>query len=218
MSPIVARPEAILFDWDNTLIDSWTTIHDALNVVMAKMGEPAWSLDETKVRVRLSLRQSFPRIFGERWAEAQKIYLDAFRAIHLARLTPLPGCRELLDSLARRPVFLGVVSNKTGVILRREVEELGWTRFFGSVVGAGDAAADKPDPAAVALALAPSGLAAGEQVWMVGDTGVDVECARNSGCIPILLGTGLPPEELPETTPRRVCADAAALLDLFEAL
>ena len=218
MPPIVGRPEAILFDWDNTLIDSWTTIHDALSVVMAAMGEPSWSLEETKARVRLSLRQSFPRIFGERWMEAQKIYLDAFRAIHLARLTPLPGCRELLEGLAQRPVFLGVVSNKTGAILRREVEELGWERFFGSVVGAGDAVADKPDPAAVALALAPSGLAAGERVWMVGDTGVDVECARKSGCVPILLGAGLPPEEPPGTAPRRVCPDATALLDLFEAL
>jgi phosphoglycolate phosphatase len=218
MTPIVARPEAILFDWDNTLIDSWTTIHDALNVVMAAMGEPAWSLDETKARVRLSLRQSFPRIFGQRWTQAQRIYLDAFQAIHLARLTPLPGCRELLESLARRPVYLGVVSNKTGAILRREVEELGWRRFFGSVVGAGDAAADKPDPAAVALALVPSGLTAGEQVWMVGDTWVDVECARNSGCVPILLGAGLPSKEAPESAPRRICADAAALLDLFEAL
>ena len=25
------RPRAILFDWDNTLVDSWVTIHEALN-------------------------------------------------------------------------------------------------------------------------------------------------------------------------------------------
>src|SRR5262249_22694627 len=158
------------------------------------MGEPPWSLGETKARVRLSLRESFPRIFGERWTEARNIYLDAFRAIHLARLTPLPGCRDLIENLARKPVFLGVVSNKTGAILRHESTELGWSRFFGGVVGAGDAAADKPDPAVVALALAPSGLAAGERVWIVGDTGIDLDCAGNSGCVPILLGAEMPPE------------------------
>ena len=38
------RPTAILFDWDNTLVDSWATIHEALNVVMAAMGKPLWSL------------------------------------------------------------------------------------------------------------------------------------------------------------------------------
>ena len=27
----LGRPRAILFDWDNTLVDSWATIHEALN-------------------------------------------------------------------------------------------------------------------------------------------------------------------------------------------
>jgi phosphoglycolate phosphatase len=226
---VVVRPKAILFDWDNTLVDSWTTIHEALNVVMAAMRKPPWSLEQTKERVRLSLRDSFPRHFGERWTEARQIYLDAFRAIHLERLSPLPGRRELLERLLGRRVFLGVVSNKTGSVLRREVAELGWTPFFGSIVGAGDAFADKPDPAPVVLALQPSGIGGGEQVWLVGDTGVDIECAYNSGCVPILLGAGLT-EPDPRTTgpagrsggvncaPRWVCPDAEALYRLFEAL
>src|SRR3954453_5361092 len=68
----ITRPHAILFDWDNTLVDSWATIHEALNVVMAAMGSPLWSLQETKQRVRLSLRESFPLHFGERWEEAKR--------------------------------------------------------------------------------------------------------------------------------------------------
>ncbi|MBV9199378.1 MAG: HAD hydrolase-like protein, partial [Alphaproteobacteria bacterium] len=81
----LARPRAILFDWDNTLIDSWTTIHEALNAVMAEMERPLWSLRETKERVRLSLRESFPVYFGDRWEEARRIYLDIFRSIHLEK-------------------------------------------------------------------------------------------------------------------------------------
>jgi phosphoglycolate phosphatase len=215
---IVVRPKAILFDWDNTLVDSWSTIHDALNVVMTAMGKPPWSLQETKERVRLSLSESFPRHFGERWAEARQIYLDAFRAIHLERLAPLPGRRELLERLFDKCIFLGVVSNKTGALLRREVEELGWARFFGSVVGAGDAVADKPPPAPVALALQPSGVVGGEEVWLVGDTAVDMECARNSGCVPILLGAGSTETEQPNCAPRWLCPQADALLRLVEAL
>ncbi len=218
MIGVVVRPKAILFDWDNTLVDSWATIHEALNVVMAAMRKPPWSLQQTKERVRLSLRDSFPRHFGERWAEARQIYLDAFRAIHLERLSPLPGRRALLERLVGRRVFLGVVSNKTGSLLRREVAELGWTRFFGSIVGAGDAAADKPDPAPVALALQASGVGGGEQVWLVGDTGVDIECAWNSGCVPILLGVGLNGTEPAACAPRWRCPDAEALYRLFEAL
>lgn len=214
----LARPRAILFDWDNTLVDSWTTIHEALNIVMAVMNRPSWSLEETQERVRLSLRESFPLYFGERWEEARDIYLDAFKSIHLERLTALPGRRELLDGLAGKGVVLGVVSNKTGGLLRREAEELGWTRLFGSIVGAGDVIADKPHPAPVALALEPSGIAAGERVWLVGDTGVDMACARNSGCVPILLGSGSADTDMPGCEPRCVCPDPKALFRLFEAL
>jgi phosphoglycolate phosphatase-like HAD superfamily hydrolase len=96
----IVRPKAILFDWDNTLVDSWTTIHEALNAVMAAMARPLWSLQQTKQRVRLSLRESFPLHFGDRWEEARRIYLDVFRAIHLQRLTPLPGRGQLLEHLA----------------------------------------------------------------------------------------------------------------------
>jgi len=77
-----------------------TRVAAALNVVMAAMDKPLWSLQETKERVRLSLRESFPVHFGDRWEEARRIYLDVFRAIHLDRLSPLPGCGDLLQGLA----------------------------------------------------------------------------------------------------------------------
>ena len=189
------RPRAILFDWDNTLVDSWATIHDALNFLMRAMDKPEWSLAETRERVRLSLRESFPLHFGERWEEAREIYLDRFRAIHLDRLAALPGREAMLRSLADAGIFLGVVSNKTGALLRREVEQLGWAIFFGSVVGAGDATADKPACEPVHLALSESGVMPGEEVWFVGDTAVDMECAQNAGCVAVLLGPPATPEE-----------------------
>jgi phosphoglycolate phosphatase len=208
----VARPQAILFDWDNTLVDSWATIHHALNAVRTAMDLAPWSLAETRSRVRLSLRESFPRHFGARWEEARRIYLDAFRAIHLDRLAPLPGRCDMLRALSAGGIFLGVVSNKTGALLRLEVERLGWTPFFGSIVGAGDAAADKPAAAPALLALAAGGIAAGEAVWLVGDTAVDMECAINAGCLPVLLGGGLPDEEFVGAPPRLAFPDGADLI------
>jgi phosphoglycolate phosphatase len=212
------RPRAILFDWDNTLVDSWATIHEARNIVMAAMGEPLWSLEETKERARLSLRESFPRQFGERWEEAARIYLEAFRAIHLDWLSALPGRGELLQALADEGIFMGVVSNKTGALLRLEAERIGWSALFGSIVGAGDAAADKPNTAPVLLALDPSGIGAGETVWFVGDTGVDIECARNSGCVPVLLGGEMPDEELARCTPSLVFSDCSSLFRFIRGL
>ena len=218
LHPRVTRPQAILFDWDNTLVDSWATIHEALNFLMAAIDKPLWTIDETRERVRLSLREAFPRIFGEHWEEARDIYLDRFRAIHLERLTALPEREELLAKLSGEGIFLAVVSNKTGSILRREADHIGWSALFGSIVGAGDAPLDKPDAAPVRLALEPSGIEPGETVWLVGDTGIDMECAHNAGCVPVLLGSGVSEEEIGACPPRLVFSDCPTLFRFVQGL
>jgi len=212
------RPRAIIFDWDNTLVDSWGTIHDALNFLMAAMERPLWTIEETRERVRLSLRESFPRIFGERWQEAQQIYLDRFRAIHIERLTPLPGREAMLRALAIDGHYLAVVSNKTGAVLRGEAAHLGWSSLFGSIVGAGDTHTDKPHRAPVELALQPSGIQPGPDVWFVGDTAVDMECALASGCVPVLLGAAEPAGEFAQFAPVLTVADDAALFRALRGL
>jgi phosphoglycolate phosphatase len=181
-------PRAILFDWDNTLVESWDAIHHALVVTFTAMGHEPWSLAETKARVRRSLRDAFPAIFGARWDEARKLYLDTFTATHLERIAPVAGAEALLAELVARGHYLAVVSNKTGPVLRREAAHLGWSRFFTKLVGAGDAPADKPAPVTIDWALDGSGVAAGDKVWYVGDTALDMECAANAGCVGVLLG------------------------------
>ena len=182
-------PRAIVFDWDNTLVDSWATIHEALVLTFAAMGHQPWTLAETKARVRHSLRDAFPALFGDRWDEARKLYLDHFTAIHIERLAPIAGAVEFLARAQTAGFHLAILSNKTGRILRAEADHLGWSRYFVRLVGAGDASADKPDPAAMQFALDGSGFS-GADVWYVGDTALDMECATRAGCIGILVGEG----------------------------
>ncbi len=183
----LSRPRAALFDWDNTLVDSFAAIHHALNHALVAFGLPPWSYDETCRRVARSMRDSFPALFGERWREASEVFYARYAAHHLDHVRPRPGAAALLEALDAAGVYLGVVSNKNGAYLRREVKNLGWEGYFGRVVGATDAKADKPDRAAVDLALAGSGIGAGQDVWLVGDHAIDVECAKTSGCVPILV-------------------------------
>jgi phosphoglycolate phosphatase len=211
MTAAARRPRALLFDWDNTLVDTWETIHDALVVTFTAMGHEPWTLQETKLRVARSLRDAFPALFGARWEEALALYLDRFRAIHLERLRALAGAAELLGELGQSALYLGVVSNKTGPMLRSEAEHLGWTGHFRRIVGAGDAAQDKPDPAPMRLALEGSGIACAE-AWYIGDTALDMECARNAGCLPVLLGARpLEEESFARFPPALHLADCDAL-------
>jgi phosphoglycolate phosphatase len=204
-------PRAVLFDWDNTLVDNWPTIHDALNATFAAMGHPAWTLAETRERVRASLRDSFPKMFGARWEEARDIFYARFEARHIETLVPLPGARELLGGLQDRGVYLAVVSNKTGRYLRKEAASLGWERYLARLVGAQDAAQDKPDRAPVDLALTGSGIAAGRTVWFVGDTAMDMRCAHAAGCTAVLVGTPVDGDDFSAGAPHVHVTDLGAL-------
>ena len=183
----VPNPRAILFDWDNTLVDNWPVIRDSMNDALAAMGHPTWTLDETKARVRASLRDSFPKMFGDRWAEAREIYYQSFTARHLAALKPMAGAEDLLRGLRDRGVYLAIVSNKTGKYLRAEADHLGWRNYFGALVGAGDCPRDKPAREPVEAALAPTNTGPDASVWFVGDTDIDMVCAIASGCWPVLI-------------------------------
>jgi phosphoglycolate phosphatase len=182
------RPDAIVFDWDNTLVDAWPGIATALNAALTRFGQAPWSLAEVRGRVRKSLRDTFPSMFGRGWEEARDVFYEALEATHLQNVTPLAGAEATLIHAASLGLPLAVVSNKTGRYLRREAEALGWAPRFAALVGAGDAEADKPDPAPMRLALAALGLGASPAIWYVGDTALDMQAARNAGMTGILVG------------------------------
>jgi phosphoglycolate phosphatase len=213
------RPRAILFDWDNTLVDNWDVITDAMNAVYDAFAMPRWTIAEAKARIRSSMREAFPLAFGERAKEAGRIFSDHFAAHHLDRLREMPGAGSLLRELAGADVHLAVVSNKRGRFLRLEAERLGWTGYFASLVGAADAPVDKPAVAPVDLALAGSGIARGPDVWFVGDADIDMTCALNAGCLPILLRREPPgPGEFGEQPPALHLPDCAGLAAHLRAL
>jgi len=180
-------PSAILFDWDNTLADNWGSIHAALNATLRAFGQPVWTLDEAKGRVRESLRDSFPRLFGDRWEAAREYFYARFREGHLDGLGLRPDAEAALAACADASIPIAIVSNKTGGLLRAEVAHLGWAARFGAILGAGDSARDKPDPQPAFDALERLKTPVSSNVWFVGDTEVDVDCALAAGLTAILL-------------------------------
>ena len=209
-------PKAILFDWDNTLVNTWPAIHEAINATLTAFGVEPWTFDETRARVRRSMRESFPGLFGERWEEAATFFYARFESTHLKNLEPLPGAAAMLKELRAAGIYLGVVSNKKGDYLRQEVAHLGWESHFGSIVGALDAEKDKPAVESVEMALEGAGIPAGDGVWLAGDTDIDLECACNAGCVPVLVRETAPqPEEFgiyPPALYAKSCQDLCKLV------
>ncbi len=183
-----ALPSAVIFDWDNTLIDSWQAIAGSVNHALAYAGLPLWSMDQVKKNCVRSAREIFPEIFGQNWQAIYKIYYSFYETNALELLKPLHGALETLEWLRTRNVPLFVVSNKKGTYLRREVSQMGWSNRFSAVVGAEDTLHDKPARDPVDLALSMARIIPNKSVWFIGDSVTDIQCALNSGCTPIGFG------------------------------
>jgi phosphoglycolate phosphatase len=184
-------PQAVIFDWDNTLVDTWPLIQRAIDDTMVKMGREPWGLEKVKNNVHNSMRESFPAIFGNQWQDAGEIYRQHYHSNNLTSLAFLPGAIELLNKLEQMKIMQLIISNKIGNTLRKEVDFLGIKDKFFAVIGSQDALADKPSKEPVDLALEGSDLdPKNDLIWFIGDSIVDLECAHNSSCQPVLYGSG----------------------------
>ncbi len=182
-------PKAILFDWDDTLVDTWRTTHAGINVALTRMDKVPMTDKEFLALPPASLRDSFPGLFGKYWEEAARHFYDYIHENHIAHLSVHEGTHDLLELIYSKNIYMGVVSNKDGNLLRREVSHIGWDPHFGKVVGSKDTAQDKPSSLPVKAALEDTGILHGPDVWFVGDSIIDVRCAKATGCIPIVVGT-----------------------------
>lgn len=214
-----SAPKAILFDWDNTLVDTWPTIQDAMNHTLVHFNMDPWSMAETRKRVRKSMRDSFPDLFGEAWHDAADVFYGRYRDIHINQLRPLPGAEDMLKQLHAKSIYMSVVSNKLGDYLRAEVKYLEWGSYLDNLIGAGDAAHDKPASDPVHLALAGSELIPDSSIWFVGDANIDLQCGTLAGCTPILLREEAPSVgEFDDYPPQHHMKNCSEFKDLLSTL
>ncbi len=105
-----------------------------------------------------------------------------------------PGVRELLDALVKDGrVTLGLVTGNMKRGAERKLAHFGLWDYFGAGGGFGDVHLDRDDVArdAVLSVADYRGRPAGEnEVWVIGDTPLDVRCARAVGARAVAVATG----------------------------
>ena len=69
-------PTAVVFDWDNTLIDTLPLIADANNHLRRNFGLPEWSLHEVYLNTQHVGRAGLQHHYGDRWEEAEKLLIN----------------------------------------------------------------------------------------------------------------------------------------------
>ncbi len=185
--PITKLPKAVLFDWDNTLVDTLKGIYEVFHPLYTEYtGKPISRETHEKV-ARCSGRQLFPQIFEDEWEVYRDRFLKEYDAKHIDYLDPMPYALDLVTFFKEREIPMAIVTNKMGHHLKKEIEVVGWQKFFVTTVSSQEAEHDKPHPAPLLKALSGMNMLASQDVWMVGDSIADWESSKAAGCTSIAV-------------------------------
>jgi len=181
----------VLFDWDGTLIDSYTADSSAYLAMFREMGIP-WGLEELAQHYspnwyRVYRAAKLPRA---RWDDADRAWRAQY-AKHSPRL--ITGARQVLARLGRAH-RLGLVTSGDRDRVTRQLRAFRLTRLFGARVCSGDTPQKKPHPAPLLLALRQLRLEPSACVY-VGDSPEDLEMAESAGVRAIAVLGPFPTEK-----------------------
>lgn len=175
-----------IFDLDGTLLDTIGDLAEACNHMLALRGLGPHTRDEYRQMVGNGILRLVERALPEHLrtteyvAEARHDFL-AYYIEHIDCYSrPYDGICEVLRSLQNDGWTLAVASNKFDAGTKRLVDSFFPDIHFKAVYGNREGFPLKPDAALVELIIEECG-ASREMTYMIGDSGVDVEAAKNGG-------------------------------------
>jgi len=181
----------ILFDLDGTLIDSTDAILESFGVAYDTFGERTPDKEEIKSLIGYPLDDMFKKLGisgeAERYVDAYKKH---YRIISRTKTTLLPLAQEAIQE-ASRFAKLGIVTTKTAKYSEELLEHMGIMQYFGILIGR--ESVQNPKPHAEPIHKAIKYLDASyESTWMIGDTILDLQSAKNAGIesVGVLCGYG----------------------------
>ncbi len=177
------KDRAVLFDLDGTLLNTLEDICNAMNTALQSMGIKPWETDAYRYMVGNGARVLAERAVRDRQELADRVlaaYQRQYEAHQMEKTRPYDGMMNTLRALRDQGVPLAVLSNKPDADTQRIIAHFFPDIPFEQVLGQRPDYPRKPDPTA-ALTLAEKMGIPAEAVWYVGDTSVDMECARRAG-------------------------------------
>jgi len=198
------RLKLVIFDLDGTLLNTLSDLANSANYALEKCGFDGHPVENYKYFIGNGVKNLLEKILPEnqRTAIIMMQVKDLFLAYYDEHNTdytePYQGISELLKTLLSNGLMIAVASNKyqkaTEKLIRRFFPDIS----FAAVLGQREGIPVKPDPTIVNDILAIAGLTRGEALY-IGDSGVDMETASNSGVASIGVTWGFRSREELET-------------------
>jgi len=205
--------DAVLFDWDGTLVDSAEASFECYESTFGSYGIPfdraTYAATYSPNWHRTYTAVGLPE---DRWEEADARWVEGYCRLEIPLL---PGAREAIERLHAAGLPQAIVTSGDRTRVLRELERHGLARYFPVIVCGSDGLAKKPHPEALLLALGRLGVPPARAVY-VGDSPEDVEMARNAGALSIGVPGGFPNAAALERSKPDLFA--ASLADAVDAL
>ncbi len=209
----------VIFDLDGTLLNTIDDLGTAANHTLAELGLPQHTLDEYRLMVGNGMRKLIMRALPLDKA-SDDAFIDStlkqfleYYAAHIDVYTkPYPGIPELINTLSTDGYKLAVASNKIQAGAEKLIAEFFPGIPFVAVMGNSPLYPLKPDAAVVEYIMDKAGTDRNSTV-MVGDSGTDIQTARNAGIPIIAVSWGFRPRH--ELTSADQIADSSDALGSF---
>ena len=215
----------LVFDLDGTLVSSMEDLVATLNVVMTAAGHSAIPQEDISHMVGMGAKVLIQRALdhnGIKWTDDTIEPLFAHFLEHYAdniavHTRPFDGVVSALEAFRKDGWKLAVCTNKSERLTLPLLNELDLSRHFDSVVGGDTFAVSKPEAEPVHGAIERAGGCI-EGSIMIGDSGTDINAARNAGIPVIAVDFGYTPVPVTELEPDRVISHFDELADAVNAL
>lgn len=208
----------VFFDLDGTLLNTLDDLADAGNYALVQQGFEPYPNERYKYFVGNGIPKFIERILPEGSDDAlrartHELFSEYYGAHSEDNTRPYDGITEMLDELKARGIHSAVITNKDHIYAGELIRKYFGDRIdavYGSIPGT----PHKPDPYWVNKALADFG-AAGKDVLYAGDSGVDMQTAKNAGLISAGVLWGFRKEdELRENGAVYICSSPKDIIDL----
>lgn len=190
-------PSAVVFDLDGTLVDSSGDITSSLNELLAIKHLAPFSVEHALEFVGDGIATLVERAFRAKGSLFVSDELPAlvarYQSIYGARLTDstkmYAGALQVISDLKARGIRIGICTNKSEYLAIGIIEGLGLRKYFDVIVGGRSGRPSKPSPIPLFDTLAHLGVATADTI-MVGDSAIDVQCAKATGVMIIGVSFG----------------------------